>query len=129
MVEGEIVRLEHQVHNIQRGRRKTSTAGQIEYVNPCTAPAGPVRPVDHEETTTKNKVEIETTPMFFINQALGGDYVYAYRSKAKARNSAVPSEKEMARMLGLQDKATNKVGLTEEKPPGQLPWNVSIIIK
>ncbi|CAA6655512.1 unnamed protein product [Spirodela intermedia] len=126
IVEGEIVRLEHQVNNIHHGLTNTSTTGQIEYVNPRTTTAVPVRAVNHEETTTttmKKKPDIETRPMFFVNQATGRDYIYAYRRKEKASSSAEPSEKESPRMLGLQDKATNKGGLTKEKPPGQLPWN------
>lgn len=133
MVEEEIARLEDEISRIQQGLnnkqeariKETSISNHYKKVNDST-----VSPLDHPSTTPsratkvmQQKVAMETKPMFFINQAIKGDFlIHGFTNDGDIRSIVKTiGRKENQRVVELKERVSMKSGMIEKASMPKLP--------
>ncbi|KAG1354940.1 hypothetical protein COCNU_07G010520 [Cocos nucifera] len=135
MVEEEIARLEDEISRIQQGLnseqeaqiKETSISNPYKQINDST-----VSPLDHPPTTPsrapstkviQEKVAMETKPMFFINQAIKGDFlIHGFTNEGDIRSIVrTIGRKENQRVVELKERVSMKSGMIEKASMHKLP--------
>lgn len=134
MVEEEVARLEREISKIekcssqlQEVNRNELTAIKLNKQSRRTLAFLPqilIPPADATNSILiEEKIALETKPMFFINQAIRGDYsLHGFTGNTKLDNKANAVKKKEARKVSdLQERNTRKSDVTEKqclpKPP------------
>ncbi|XP_073111249.1 uncharacterized protein [Elaeis guineensis] len=135
MVEEEIARLEEEISRIQQGLtneqepriKETSISNHYKQINDST-----VSPLDHPSTTPSRaprtkvmpeKVAMETKPMFFINQAIKGDFsIHGFTNDGDIRSIVrTIGRKENQRVVELKERVSMKSGMIDKASMPKLP--------
>ncbi|XP_020261376.1 uncharacterized protein LOC109837505 isoform X1 [Asparagus officinalis] len=138
MVEEEISRLENEIRKIRKvsSQIKEVQANMSAEVISCKQSNGALTSLDKSLVQADNgtkskayeeKVALETKPMFFINQAIKGDYsIHGFTDKGKKddKNDSI-SKKEGRKISGLQERIPKKSGAIEKQSSPKPPRNSS----
>ncbi|XP_008800047.2 uncharacterized protein LOC103714542 isoform X2 [Phoenix dactylifera] len=135
MVEEEIARLEDEISRIQQGLnneqeariKETSISNHCKQINDST-----VSPLDHPPTAPsqapgtkvmQEKVAMETKPMFFINQAIKGNYlIHGFTNDGDIRSIVKTiGRRENQRVVELKERVSMKSGMIEKASMPKLP--------